>query len=1648
MIKRISLVIAFFLTLTLCFAQYGNEWINYNQKYFKIYVSQNGIYRIPYSTLQSAGIPVSTTDPRSFQVFHNGKEEYIYIPGEQSGMMQSGSYIEFVGKRNNGWLDSALYQGNSAQANPDYSLFNDSSAYFLTWNSSINNRRMIVENDTAFVTYTPEVYFDVVVRENYTSKYYIGNTLTGSLSDPDYTTGEGWFDNDMNIDPGSVSSVIKNLSLPNRYTSGPDAKVWITMIGASNTSGVTPDHHLRIQFGGITIDTLYEGYGTFRFYRTVSPSALNNTTGFTISIIDDLGIVSDRNAVSFIQVRYPHTTNLGMVSSQFFYVNDAPFSTKSYFNLSGLNAAPGDTVRCYDITNHRRIKTKWSGTNIKFLVPNNGNEKQCYILTDNLIHNVSRLYTVGPGNKFVNYKAEANSLKADYFIITHSSLWSDVQQYAAYRNTTGYSSLMVDVDYLWDQYAYGILKDPLAIRNFMKEAYQTYDERPKDLFLIGKGYRAGQDGANPGYRNSAYYFNQTLVPSIGNPPCDNLFTAGIVDAMYQPAVPTGRLAARNGNHVDLYLNKMIEYETAQHTPQEWMKNILHFGGGSNTSQATLISSYLHTYQLLLEDTLFGGYVRSFIKSSTDPIVNNQSDSLKDIINGGVSLMTFFGHAAGVGFDQSIDHPSEYNNNGKYPLLVANSCLAGDLYIDGPVSSEEFVLIPNKGTIGYLASVSSGYMQQLHMYSTELNTNISSRYYGHSIGEIIQKTIAAVQTTDLIMKETCLAMTLHGDPALKINSFEKPDYMINAANVYFTPLNITNEVDTFSVNVISTNLGRAVADSFVVRVLRTKPDGSTSEYFKKIRATFFKDTISFEMPVDVVNGLGMNTFSVTLDYYANIDEMSETNNTTETFLLIKSANIVPIWPYEYAVIPALPVTLKASTGYAFASPQAWVFQLDTTDAFNSPILQQTTITHSGGVVTWTPLFPITTDSIVYYWRVSPEQTGTTTYNWRESSFQYINGKRGWGQAHFFQFKNDDYTYVSYNKPQRKFEFVNNILSLDCQTGYWPNIQWNEEWYALNGNNKYLWAYLGTSGNGMIVAYFDSISGQPFHGPTSGANDFAWEFSCDDTNSMNTLAQFINAIPSGDYVLAYSHRNHNAQNWTENLYQAFESFGSAACRLLVNDRPYIIFGKKGNAPPNSNESMGASILDIIKIEDSIVTKWTTGTIVSERIGPAVSWGSLHWRVKSAEGINSDYVRLSVIGTNASGLSDTLIRNLPPDSADIYNLSSRINAQQWPYLNLCAHMSDDSMHTPAQPVRWQVLYEGEPETALNPDKFFYLHNDTLNEGETLHFAVATENISEYNMDSLLIKYWIVDKNRTMIPLGSFRHRPHPAGDVLIDSISTSTAGLPGLNSIWIEVNPANDQPEQYHFNNIGEVYFYVNQDKANPMLDVTFDGVHIMDGDIVSAKPEILMMVKDENKYLPLNDTSDYKVWIVEPGSSTQRRIYFRNLDTLDFVPATLPENRAHIRYRPVFPEDGVYTLIVRAQDRTGNESAVNDYKISFEVINKPGITAVMNWPNPFTTATHFVFTLTGSEVPEFFMIQIMTITGKVVKEIRMDELGPIHVGTNITDYAWDGTDMYGDRLANGVYLYRVITRLNDNRMDRINSDADQYFKKEFGKMYLMR
>jgi len=373
-----------------------------------------------------------------------------------------------------------------------------------------------------------------------------------------------------------------------------------------------------------------------------------------------------------------------------------------------------------------------------------------------------------------------------------------------------------------------------------------------------------------------------------------------------------------------------------------------------------------------------------------------------------------------------------------------------------------------------------------------------------------------------------------------------------------------------------------------------------------------------------------------------------------------------------------------------------------------------------------------------------------------------------------------------------------------------------------------------------------------------------------------------------------------------------------------------------------------------------------------------------------------------------------------------------------------------TPYQLRYWRLNYTSVPEGAIAPNILFQM-KDTVEQGEPINFKVAFKNISSSGFDSAMkFKFTITDNNNLPHTFDLPKGKILVAGDTLTVQYKIDTKNFPGNNTLFVDVNPNNDQPEQLHFNNVLFKDFYVKPDNYNPLLDVTFDGVHILNKDIVASKPHIYIKLKDESRFMALNDTSLFKVQVRYPDNTVHN---YNFGDTMRFNPANLSagENAASIDFMPYFPLDGDYELIVSGKDIAGNNAGALEYHVMFSVINKPMISNLLNYPNPFTTSTAFVFTVTGSEIPQNIRIQILTISGKVVREITKDELGPIHIGRNITEFKWDGTDTYGQKLGNGVYLYRVLTNLNGQSLEKYKADGDKtdkYFTRGYGKMVLIR
>jgi len=192
--KYLILIAGLVLVSHTSFSQTGDEWIVGCQEYYKIPVGKEGIYKIDYANLTALGPALENVDPRNFQLFRNGQEQYIYVQGEQDGSFDQGDLIEFYGQKNDGTLETKLYKSPSDQPHQDYSIFTDTSSYYLTWSSSPSSKRYSAYYDNNYAGKTSNTDFMHSVIQVFTSRYFAGIPINNDAAQlySEYTGGEGF----------------------------------------------------------------------------------------------------------------------------------------------------------------------------------------------------------------------------------------------------------------------------------------------------------------------------------------------------------------------------------------------------------------------------------------------------------------------------------------------------------------------------------------------------------------------------------------------------------------------------------------------------------------------------------------------------------------------------------------------------------------------------------------------------------------------------------------------------------------------------------------------------------------------------------------------------------------------------------------------------------------------------------------------------------------------------------------------------------------------------------------------------------------------------------------------------------------------------------------------------------------------------------------------------------------------------------------------------------------------------------------------------------------------------------------------------------------------------------------------------------------
>jgi len=1683
-------------------AQLNNSWIDYSKTYYKFRIAKDTLCRISQQELAALGLSGVNAD--YFQLWRNGQQVRLFT-SVTNAVLGTADYIEFWGEMNDGRPDNQLYQNSEYQLNQRYSLETDTVSYFLTVNTASNNLRYVNTVNTPPGSMLAESYFmrktDIYYRRwlNRGFAKIVGEYIYSSA----YDQGEGYTTNDFS----PCCNLNQAFGSLNVYSAGPSSGVSVRTVAFGNAGN---SRNLRLKVGTTTVyDSAMFGFTSQSVNVNNLPlSYLLSSNSITLVVSDSSLVSTDRIVVASIGITYPARFIFNNQKVFDFELSAAP--SGNYLLIESFNFGTLAPI-LYDVTEGRRYTGDIVSTpgKIKFVLPPSTISSRKFILLSQDATAVNQISNIST-KIFTDYSLASN--QADYIIISNPFLFNDgngvnyVDQYRAYRSSMEggrFNAKIFDIEQLTDQFAFGIKNHPGSIRDFIRFAAASFSSSPKFVTIIGRGvdYR---DARNNESNRLAQRLN--LVTTFGWPASDVLLVSQ--PGTQLPIVPIGRIPAINTDELKAYLKKVIQYEQAQKSSspfiidKAWMKNFIHVVGGKDTVESETFRQYMEVYEHIADQTMMGANVNTFTKTSTAVIQQANSQRIEDLFNEGLAFIGYFGHSSANTFEFNLSNPSVYNNIGKYPFFNVSGCNAGNYFVFDSLRltgnlclSEKYVLADQKGSIGFIADSHFGIPLFLDYYNTALYNNFSHLMYGQSIGDQMRKVNETLgggnPNIDFYTRIHLEELNLDGDPAIKLNTSQKPDFVIEDQLVKISPNIISVADNQFNLNVSFMNIGKAIDDSLLVTVKRKLPNDSIRVLFNgRIPGLRYIDSILLQVSINPLTDKGLNQIIVNIDPLNSIDELYESNNSITKDFYIFEDELRPAYPYEYSIINHQNLTFTASTANPLSGLRQYTMEIDTTELFNSPLKKTYNQSGLGGIVEFRPSNLIFADSTVYYWRVAMVPLGTANYIWNQSSFIYLAGSSsGFNQSHYYQHLKSVYNNIQLDS-DRKFKFKTLQRNLTIRTGLYPyynydkinvNLDFDQlEFYGCGYSNIQFYVFDTSSltpWRNRNVSTTNGLYGSKYVCPNSAtpydSTRAFFEFPYNDAVSRKSAMDFIDSIPDGMYVaitnLGRQFVNTSFINqWKSDtlvlgsgnsLYHKLKSIGFTQIDSFYKNLPFLYFFKKGNSGFASTQIMGPKDSTYIDKTFNLTTTFTDGSISSPAFGPARRWESLHWRSTTSDPLPpGDISAVDIIGVNNSGAEDYL-RTINPSIDTSLNF---VDASLYPRLKLRLLNSDKKYVTPQQLSYFRLNADYIPEGAVAPNLLFQMP-DSVDQGQPLDFSLAFKNISETAFDTLMkFRFVVTDRNNDPRNYDIPKGKVLLAGDTLIIHYAINTNDLEGMNTLFVEVNPDGDQQEMYHYNNVLFKEFFVRPDNYNPLLDVTFDGVHILNTDIVSSRPKILIELKDESHYLALADTSLLKVQVRFPNESNLRQYYFGG-DTMRFIPADISsgDNTASIEFNPTFFEDGEYELIVSGKDVMGNTAGDLSYRVTFNVINKPMISNLLNYPNPFTTSTAFVFTVTGQEIPQNIRIQILTISGKIVREITTQELGPIHIGNNITEFKWDGTDMYGQKLANGVYLYRVLTNLNGHRLDKYDgrnangdvissgiNNTDRYFNKGYGKMYLMR
>ncbi len=525
---------------------------------YRITLTEDGLYRLTYADLQSAGMPVDTVNPADFRLSNQGRQVAYAFEGDADAAFEPGEAILFYGEKFRGDYLAALHASDMANwltlcpacnLKGMFEKYTEENVYWLFTDGG--GRRMSTLDGTPHDTETIPAWYPATVHAEENHQWYSHH----------FSSEATWFWTRTRLgyttDTQTFTATLSSVAASASYSPTLRASV------VSRADNIT--HHTIF---ALNEHAVYESYWygkTGHSFSHALPLAWlkegENALDFTV----DAGSFVDDMYFDWFEIVYPRQFAARDEALSFAY----PYAGRWQFRVEGLT---GNTVYALDVSdplspvellNPRVSTAPGGGYTAEFEA---GTTAQSRLL----VAGEAAIRTPGVA-RYLPAALTPASGGADYVFITHRSLLTSTRQLAAYRQAQGLSTFVVDVDEIYNQYGYGIYH-PVAIRDYLADALASWSRPPIYVLLVGEG------NWNFKHYDSAYGTEPILMPPNlafvdpwqGEVDATNLLAA-VAGGDILPDVAIGRLLVSTPAEFDIILQKIAAYESAP--PEGWQNRV-------------------------------------------------------------------------------------------------------------------------------------------------------------------------------------------------------------------------------------------------------------------------------------------------------------------------------------------------------------------------------------------------------------------------------------------------------------------------------------------------------------------------------------------------------------------------------------------------------------------------------------------------------------------------------------------------------------------------------------------------------------------------------------------------------------------------------------------------------------------------------------------------------------------------------------------------------------------------------------------------------------------------------------------------------------------------------------------------------------------